>query len=119
MPALDDILRNKLIAMEQKHLRRQLVTTEQTDAVHVIRDGKSLINFCSNNYLGLTHHPAVLDAARDALNAYGAGSGGSRLVTGNHPLHDELEASFGRSEIRKCKLLISIQNSNNTNIVKI
>ncbi len=94
MPALDDILHNKLMAMEQKHLRRQLVTTEQTDAVHVVRDGKTLINFCSNNYLGLTHHPVVLEAARGALEAYGAGSGGSRLVTGNHPLHDELEASL-------------------------
>jgi len=96
MLALDDILNEKLATMEKKHLRRHLADTKALDAVRVVRDGKTLINFCSNNYLGLTHHPKVIAAAEAALQEYGAGSGASRLVTGNHPLHGQLEASLAQ-----------------------
>ncbi len=57
----------------------------------VIRDGRELVSFSCNDYLGLAHHPAVIAAAREALERFGVGAGASRLVTGNHPLHGELE----------------------------
>ncbi len=50
-----------------------------------------LISFSCNDYLGLTHHPAVKAAAVAAIETYGAGAGASRLVTGDHPLFGELE----------------------------
>src|SRR5438067_10456988 len=50
----------------------------------------------SNNYLGLTHHPRVLDAARAALQKYGSGSTGSRLLNGTLDLHYELEARLAK-----------------------
>jgi len=53
--------------------------------------GKEVLLLCSNNYLGLAEHPALAQAAHDALERYGAGSGASRLISGNMDLHEELE----------------------------
>jgi len=56
-----------------------------------LRDGHELINLGSNNYLGLTEHPAVKAAAARAIEQFGTGSAGSRLLTGTTPLHLEME----------------------------
>ena len=61
-----------------------------------LRDGRRLLSFSCNDYLNLTHHPAIKAAAIAALQRYGIGSGASRLVTGNHPLFAELEARLAR-----------------------
>ena len=53
--------------------------------------GRPVVSFASNDYLGLTHHPAVVAAAHAALDRWGAGTGASRLVVGSRPLHAELE----------------------------
>jgi 8-amino-7-oxononanoate synthase len=53
--------------------------------------GRPVVSFASNDYLGLTHHPAVVAAAHEALDRWGAGTGASRLVVGSRPLHGELE----------------------------
>src|SRR4030066_240422 len=59
-------------------------------------DGKEVINLCSNNYLGLANHPALKEAARQALDALGVGSGAGRPIAGNMAIHrqvgDELAA---------------------------
>jgi 8-amino-7-oxononanoate synthase len=57
-------------------------------------DGRDVVTFASNDYLGLTHHPAVVAAAHQAVDRWGAGSGASRLVVGTRPLHAELEADL-------------------------
>jgi 8-amino-7-oxononanoate synthase len=54
------------------------------------------LSFCCNDYLNLTHHPAVKEAAIEALRVHGVGAGASRFVTGNHPLFSELEARLAR-----------------------
>jgi 8-amino-7-oxononanoate synthase len=54
-------------------------------------DGVPVVSFASNDYLGLSRHRAVVDAAHDALERYGAGSGSARLITGSRRVHDELE----------------------------
>ena len=56
-----------------------------------MRDGWSLISFCDNDYLGLSTHPRVTEAAALAVRQHGAGAGASRLVTGDHPLNHALE----------------------------
>jgi len=94
MPALDDILQQKMEVLESKHQHRVLCVTDRQDGVVVMRGGKSLISFSCNDYLGLSHHPKVIAAAKTALEQYGTGAGASRLVTGNHPLYDELEAAL-------------------------
>jgi 8-amino-7-oxononanoate synthase len=59
-----------------------------------VLEGRTVVAFASNDYLGLTTHPAVIDAARAALERWGAGSGAARLVVGDRPVHEELEAEL-------------------------
>jgi 8-amino-7-oxononanoate synthase len=56
--------------------------------------GPPLVSFASNDYLGLSHHPAVVAAAHRALDRWGAGTGAARLVVGSRPVHDELEQAL-------------------------
>src|SRR4051812_39294227 len=94
--SLDDFTASKLTALETKRLRRTLAETTRTDGLWVERDGRRLLSFPCNDYLNLTHHPAVKAAAIAAVETYGAGPGASRLVTGNHPLLERLEARLAR-----------------------
>ena len=57
-------------------------------------DGRPIVSFASNDYLGLAGHPSVAAAAREATSRWGTGSGASRLVVGGRPVHDELEAEL-------------------------
>ncbi|HEX3000370.1 MAG TPA: 8-amino-7-oxononanoate synthase [Armatimonadota bacterium] len=77
--------------IKQQNLFRETVTYEPHDPVHVKAGGQDLLLLASNNYLGLTHHPAVQQAAAEAALKWGTGSGGSRLTTGSHPLFAVLE----------------------------
>jgi 8-amino-7-oxononanoate synthase len=70
---------------------RDLATT---GAVTGLVDGRAVVTFASNDYLGLTHHPAVVAAAHAALDRWGTGTGASRLVVGSRPVHAELEAEL-------------------------
>ena len=90
------ICRDKLAALERASLRRALVETDRLDGIWALRNGRRLLSFCCNDYLNLTHHPAVKEAAIETLRSYGVGAGASRLVTGNHPLYAELEARLAR-----------------------
>ena len=53
-----------------------------------------MVSFASNDYLGLASHPAVVAAAHDALDRWGAGAGSARLIVGARPVHRDLEAAF-------------------------
>jgi 8-amino-7-oxononanoate synthase len=57
-------------------------------------DGRPVVSFASNDYLGLTQHPAVVAAAHAALDRWGAGAGSARLIVGSRPVHSELEAAL-------------------------
>jgi 8-amino-7-oxononanoate synthase len=58
----------------------------------LLNDGRRVVSFASNDYLGLSAHPMVLAAAHDAIDKWGAGAGASRLVSGSRPVHSGLEA---------------------------
>jgi 8-amino-7-oxononanoate synthase len=96
MRSLEDFAKEKLGELDRASLHRVLAETDRLDGIWVERDGRRLLSFCCNDYLGLSHHPAVKEAAIEATRRYGAGSGASRLVTGNHPLFAELEARLAR-----------------------
>lgn len=82
----------KLAALEAQSLKRSLTPTRRLDGVMVERNGRTLVSFSCNDYLGLSHHPAVKAAAEAAIETHGTGSGASRLVTGDTPLFAVLEA---------------------------
>lgn len=90
--SLDAHAKAKLGQLQENRLRRSLAETQRTGALEVMRAGRTLISFSCNDYLNLSRHPDVMQAAKDAIDTYGAGSGASRLVTGNHPLFGALEA---------------------------
>ena len=96
MHSLDAFAQAKLDDLQRRHLRRALAETVREDSIWVERDGKRLLSFSCNDYLNLTQHPAIKQAAIAAIEEYGAGSGASRLVTGNHPLYAQLEARLAR-----------------------
>ena len=96
MESLDAFARGKLARLTEEHLHRELVPTARSDGVWVERDGRRLLSFSCNDYLGLSQHPRVRQAAVDAIEKYGTGAGASRLITGNHPLYVELEEKLAR-----------------------
>ncbi len=96
MGSLDGFAQQKLAELERQALRRALAETARHDGVWVERNGRRLLSFSCNDYLGLTQHPALKAAAIAAIERYGVGAGASRLVTGNHPLYAELEARLAR-----------------------
>ncbi|MBN9566663.1 MAG: 8-amino-7-oxononanoate synthase [Alphaproteobacteria bacterium] len=91
MPSLEQFAKSKLAALEAVHRRRVLAETDRADAIHVVRDDRAMVSFSCNDYLNLTHHPAVKAAAVAAIERHGTGAGASRLITGNHPLYSVLE----------------------------
>ena len=96
MRSLDEFATAKLGELERRSLRRVLADTTRVTGIWALRNGRRLLSFCCNDYLNLTHHPTIKEAAIQALRIYGVGAGASRLVTGNHPLFAELEARLAR-----------------------
>src|SRR5580704_17940638 len=95
MRSLDDFAGEKLDALERAQLRRSPAVTAR-DGIWAERDGRRLLSFSCNDYLSLSRHPDVIAAAIEATTRYGVGAGASRLVTGNHPLYQELETRLAR-----------------------
>lgn len=92
-----DILDQK----KSQQLYRNTKEISSAQAAHIIYQGQNQLMLASNDYLGLIDHPEVKEAAKEAINIYGVGSGGSRLTTGTLPLHNQLEtalASFKHTE---------------------
>ncbi len=72
-------------------LKRELIIGSAQGPVVKLADGREMINLCANNYLGLANHPAVLEAARDALAQHGYGMASVRFICGTQDVHRELE----------------------------
>ncbi|EJL35828.1 8-amino-7-oxononanoate synthase [Caulobacter sp. AP07] len=96
MHSLDTYAGDKLDRLEAASLLRRLKPTQRLAGAFVERDGRRLLSFSCNDYLGLAHHPKVKAAAQAAIADHGAGAGASRLVTGDHPLLWQLEARLAR-----------------------
>jgi 8-amino-7-oxononanoate synthase len=86
-----DFLEEELAQLEAAHRRRGRRTVGGAQGAHVVLDGREVVSFSSNDYLGLAAHPALAEAAGRVLARYGVGAGASRLIVGNSDLHDELE----------------------------
>jgi len=83
----------------------------------VVIGGRPTLMFGSNNYLGLTHHPRVLAAARDALAVYGAGTTGSRAANGTFAIHEELERAFAEWFGKRHALIFSTGYQANLSLI--
>lgn len=93
--ALKDHLSTQLQEIDDAGLfkRERIITTPQ-DAVIQTTEGKEVLNFCANNYLGLSSHPRVLEAAHKALDSHGFGMSSVRFICGTQDIHKTLEAKI-------------------------
>ena len=92
---LKDHLQRELADIETAGLfkRERIITTPQ-DAVIKTTEGAEVLNFCANNYLGLSSHPRVLEAAHKTLDTHGFGMSSVRFICGTQDIHKELEAKI-------------------------
>lgn len=86
-----DSIRDELEQLKERGLYREMRRVEGEQGPTLILEGREVLNFSSNNYLGLADHPALREAAKAAIDRYGCGSVASRLISGNMTLHEELE----------------------------
>ena len=86
-----DTLASLLSALDTQGLRRTRRTVESASLGKMVVEGRRLLTFNSNDYLGLASHPQVVEALREGASLYGAGSGASHLISGHSQAHDRLE----------------------------
>lgn len=84
-------LAQKYAELQTQHLDRHTYAIDQGVTPLIQRHGQTLINFSSNDYLGLASHPALKDAAIEYLKQHSIGAGAAHLVTGHHAIHEQLE----------------------------
>ena len=100
-------LESDLRRLDGLSLRRSIVTPETGQEPHISLHGHRYTLFTSNNYLGLSTHPDVIEASIEATRTYGTSVSASRLLCGSTPLHEELEARLAALKSREACLLFS------------
>ncbi len=104
---IDAFCQGKLQLREDKGLLRVLHSMDRENAGYIVNDGKKYVSFCCNDYFGLSHNDEIKRAAIDAIHKYSFGAGGSRLVTGNNVLYQELEDKLSKYKKRDSALIFS------------
>jgi glycine C-acetyltransferase len=92
---LKPVLEQELAAIEEAGLyKRERIITSPQGADITVQGGKDVINFCANNYLGLSSHPKVIQAAKETLDTHGYGMSSVRFICGTQDIHKQLEAKI-------------------------
>jgi glycine C-acetyltransferase len=92
---LKDHLKAELAEIESAGLfKKERIITSPQEAVIKISTGEEVINFCANNYLGLSNHPKVVEGAKNALDSHGFGMSSVRFICGTQDIHKDLEAKL-------------------------
>ena len=88
-------LQSELTGIEQAGLyKNERIIVSPQGAVIRVADGKEVLNFCANNYLGLSNHPALINAAKKGMDTHGYGVSSVRFICGTQDIHKKLEASI-------------------------
>ena len=115
--SLDADLADRLAELERTGLRRTLRGVERGRGAEVRVDGRSAIDFSSNDYLGLAADPRIARAAAQALEEAGTGAGAARLISGNHPFHERLEREIAAFKGADAALLFPSGYAANTGAI--
>lgn len=107
MSRLDSFLEAALARIDRAGQRRTLRATALAGEGRVLREGRELVDFSSNDYLGLARHPLLAERAREWTGRHGTGSGASRLVTGTSAAHLALEAKIAAFKGTEAALLFA------------
>ncbi|MHC1740451.1 MAG: glycine C-acetyltransferase [Anaerolineaceae bacterium] len=89
-------VQQELDGLKEAGLYNRIRTLESPQGAWLTVDGKKVLNFCSNNYLGLANHPAIIKAAKEALDKFGSGPGAVRSIAGTMSIHLELERRLAK-----------------------
>ena len=112
-------LEAEIEALKEKGLYRRLRVVESEQRSRCVIDGREVITLSSNNYLGLTTHPRLREAAERAVREYGAGSGAVRTIAGTMSLHEELEARLATFKHVEATLTFQSGFTANTGVIPI
>lgn len=107
MQSLEEVVRARVVGRAADGLFRTRTLLEGAQGVHPVIDGRRLLSFASNDYLGLAAHPGVVQALREAAREYGVGSGASHLLTGHSWPHRDLEQALAEFTGRPRAVLFS------------
>ncbi|MBP6532536.1 MAG: aminotransferase class I/II-fold pyridoxal phosphate-dependent enzyme, partial [Bacteroidia bacterium] len=91
---LKPVLQSELEEIKSAGLYKQERIISSPQGADIIANGKPVINFCANNYLGLSSHPKVIEAAKKAIDTHGYGMSSVRFICGTQDIHKELEAKI-------------------------
>jgi len=111
-------LKKKLDELKGQGMLRTLKTVAGPQGPRVILGGREVLLLCSNNYLGLAGHPALIEASCAATMRYGVGTGGSRLVSGTMELHEQLETRIAQFKKTEAALVFNSGYAANTGILQ-
>jgi 8-amino-7-oxononanoate synthase len=111
------VFRERLEELRLNKLVRSIGDRASAQGPVIRMDGRELINFASNDYLGFANHPEVRDSARESLDTFGFGSGASRLLGGGTVLHRNLEETVARFKGTEAALLLSSGYSANAGLI--
>ena len=93
---LDDLAERAAALVDEGLFKHERVIASPQSAHIELADGRTVLNLCANNYLGLADHPALVEAARAALDTYGYGMASVRFICGTQTVHRRLEAELSR-----------------------
>ncbi len=108
---------DELNALREQGLFTTIRTIDGPMEGHIIVDGRRVLNFCANNYLGLANHPRLREAAKRAIDQYGIGPGAVRTIAGTMTLHVELERRL--AEFKHAEAVITMQSGFTANLAVI
>ncbi len=91
-----DWLSQEINSLKEQGLYNRIRTIGSAQGARIIVDGKDVLNFCSNNYLGLANHPKIVEAAKEATKKYGVGPAAVRTIAGTTDLHVQLEQRLAK-----------------------
>ncbi|MDR3527123.1 MAG: 8-amino-7-oxononanoate synthase [Rhizomicrobium sp.] len=114
---LADPYRDYCRLRDEANLLRQLRDAEPLAHGQVRRGGRDFVNLASNDYLGLSRHPALIQAAQAYAEAFGSGSTASRLVTGNHPAYAAIEERIATGKGKEAALLLASGYQTNLTVI--
>ncbi|MBT3712552.1 MAG: aminotransferase class I/II-fold pyridoxal phosphate-dependent enzyme, partial [Anaerolineae bacterium] len=99
-----DWIKEEIAALQEAGLYTNIRTLGSAQGAWLDVDGKRVLNFCSNNYLGLANHPKIAEAAKKAIDEYGVGPGAVRTIAGTMDLHTKLEERL--AEFKKVEAVL-------------
>jgi glycine C-acetyltransferase len=110
-------LADNIAELQEQGLYNRIRIIESPMDGHVIIDGKRVLNFCANNYLGLANHPRLKEAAKKAIDEFGIGPGAVRTIAGTMSLHEKLERRL--AEFKKAEAVVTLQSGFTANLATI